>query len=130
MTHGVFAWLVEHAADVINKCRVGRDGKTAFERLKGKPHTGEFLEFGCRIMHRVSETPQGGLMTPRWIDGVWLGKRFTTNEHIVASTDGRVFRARDVRAKPPADSWNFDALSAIVGSPWDSTGALPPRESS
>ena len=26
--HPVFSWLVQHAADVITKCAVGRDGRT------------------------------------------------------------------------------------------------------
>ena len=30
------AWLVEYVADVYIKCHVGPDGKTPFERIKGK----------------------------------------------------------------------------------------------
>ena len=38
VTHPVFAWLVEHAVDLHNKFLVGSDGKTAYERLKGKKY--------------------------------------------------------------------------------------------
>ena len=85
----IMTWLIENSADILNKCQVGRDGKTPYERLKCKRHSGEFLEFGSRILHRIPAKPQGGLLAPRWLDGLWLGKRFTTDEHIVADTDGK-----------------------------------------
>ena len=47
--HPIFYWLVEHAADVSTKFQKGVDGKTAYERLKGKPYRGEILEFGCQV---------------------------------------------------------------------------------
>ena len=36
VNHGAFPWLVEHATDLINKFLVAKDGRTAYERLKGK----------------------------------------------------------------------------------------------
>ena len=33
--HPLMAWLVEHAADVLDRCSVGRDGRTPYQRLKG-----------------------------------------------------------------------------------------------
>ena len=29
-----FAWLVEYAVDLLNKVQLGKDGKSAFERLR------------------------------------------------------------------------------------------------
>ena len=34
--HPVLPWLVKHAAMIINLCKVGNDGRTAYERRKGK----------------------------------------------------------------------------------------------
>ena len=34
--HPVFAWLVEHAADLVTKALEGEDGETAWERTRGK----------------------------------------------------------------------------------------------
>ena len=34
--HPVTAWLVEHAGELISRFHVGKDGKTAYERAKGK----------------------------------------------------------------------------------------------
>ena len=34
--HSVISWVVAYAAFFLNRCEVGQDGKTAYERLKGK----------------------------------------------------------------------------------------------
>ena len=33
VTHTIVTWLVEHAADLLNKFAVGPDGRNAFERI-------------------------------------------------------------------------------------------------
>ena len=65
--HVCFPWLVEHAADVLAKFVIGRDGLTAWERLKGKKYTGLLIEFGTKVLHRVSHKPMGGEMEARWL---------------------------------------------------------------
>ena len=34
--HPIMSWMVEHAAETLNRYLVGEDGKTAYERLRGK----------------------------------------------------------------------------------------------
>ena len=46
------AWLVEFAAVLINRYEVGHDGKTPYERLRGKPSKLLGLEFGERLHFR------------------------------------------------------------------------------
>ena len=74
VSHPIFAWLVEHCADVLNKCVVGSDGRTAWQRAKGRRYGGEMLEFCTKVMFRVVGKVQGSVMTERWYEGVWLGK--------------------------------------------------------
>ena len=71
----LFAWLVEHSADVLTKCAVGGDGRTPYERVKQKRYHGEMVEFASMVMVKVKGKPQGGIMRERWIPGLWLGKR-------------------------------------------------------
>ena len=80
----VFQWIVEHATDILNKCHVASDGKSALQRLKSRQHRGMLLPFGTVVMCRVVGKVPGGVMTERWHLGTWLGKRFHTKEHIVA----------------------------------------------
>ncbi|CAE8636765.1 unnamed protein product, partial [Polarella glacialis] len=54
-------WLVSHAADVTTKYLRSQDGRTAYERLKGKPCREDVVEFGecdgavrhCRAVQRL-----------------------------------------------------------------------------
>ena len=56
----IFAWIVEHATDLLNTLNVGADGKTPYERIKGKRYCGEFLPLGSPVMLRVTGKVQGG----------------------------------------------------------------------
>ena len=60
-------------------------------------------------------------MSARWQKGIWLGKRFATEEHIVGTESGVVLRSGAVKAHPETqfDSSLFDG---ILGSPWDPLG--------
>ena len=123
----VFLWIVEHVTDILNKCHAG-DGKSAYERLKKRQHRGMLLRFGTAVMFSVAGKVPGGATTERWHLGTWLGKRFHTEEHIVArKRDGLVIRSRAVKAMP-ADI-TLEDLDAIKGSPWAPSGvwgdALP-----
>jgi len=120
----VVAWLVEHCADLHNKFHVYPDGKTSFERIKGKRHQGEILEFGQRVHHRVPGKVQGGLMAPRWLPGIWLGKRFESEEHIIGMESGKVVRARAVRSLPEGSMWSKEALLRVAGVPWRPSGVI------
>eukprot|EP00969_Alexandrium_andersonii_P349868 15432038-Alexandrium_andersonii.AAC.1 len=46
--HPAMLWLVEHAGWLLTKYLVGRDGRTTFERLMGKPSRDDGYEFGER----------------------------------------------------------------------------------
>ena len=116
--------MVENVADIINKFKIGQDGRTAHERLKGKTYKGVIHEFGSVILHRVPEKPQGGLMLERWVQGVWLGKRFTTDEHVIGLENGNVLRTRNVRPKSLEDTWNMEEIDKIKGQPWDPSVSL------
>ena len=120
----VFAWLIEHVADIHNKFHVYPDGTTAYERIKGRRYQGEMLEFGQIVMHRIPGKPQGGLMQPRWLTGVWLGKRFSSEEHILAMGDGKVVRSRAVRSVPKGTMWNAVEVKKIIGLPWKPSGEI------
>ena len=49
-THDLIPWLIEYAAVLINRGQVGADGKTAYERLKGKKAVLPGLQFGERVL--------------------------------------------------------------------------------
>ena len=124
MTRPIFAWVVEHAADLITRLSEGSDGQTAWQRLRGRPYRGEMPDIGSRVMHRVPGKVQGGLLQDRWLPGIWLGKRWSSDEHIIGMDDGKVIRARAILEGPEERRWSNEAVNALVGVPWAPSGTL------
>ena len=48
-SHPLTTWIVEHASDLLNKFLKGDDGKTPYQRLRGKTFQGTTVEFGERV---------------------------------------------------------------------------------
>ena len=70
--HYVIPWVVEYAGFLLNRFEVGSDGKTAYERCKGKRAKTSGIEFGEAILWR--RRPVGGALaklTCLWEDGVF-----------------------------------------------------------
>ena len=116
----VFPWIVEHATDILNKCRVASDGKSAYEWLKRRQHQGVPLPFGAAVRFGVAGKVPGGVLTERWHQETWLGKRSQTEENIVArKCDVLVIRSRAVKAMLEETTMDdLDASRASVGSLW------------
>ena len=98
--HPVMSWLIEHGAETLNRYQVGRDGRTPYERLKGKAYKGEMIEFGRKVFTDTLERQ----MERRWEEGIWLGKRVVSDEHILASPSGKIMKARSIQLKPLSES--------------------------
>ena len=54
-------------------------------------------------------------MLERWVRGVWLGKRFPTDEHVIGLQNGKVGRTRNVRPKALEDTWRWEEIDKIKG---------------
>ena len=72
--HSIVPWLVEYAAVLLNRFEVGRDGRTAFERSKGRKARTLGLEFGEAVLWKRKRV--GGALAKLsclWDDGFFLG---------------------------------------------------------
>ena len=58
-------------------------------------------------------------MAERWFEGIWIGLQFSSGEHLVSTTDGRVIRARAVHPRPDTVGVTREALNLIQVGPWD-----------
>ena len=66
----MFVWLVEYAAFLLNRHEVGQDGRTAYERLKGKRATSLGVEIGEKLMWKEKKF---GKLSPMWEEGISSG---------------------------------------------------------
>ena len=71
--HNILPWLIMYAAMLINICSVGEDGKTAFERGRGKIFERELPEFGESIWYLKQGSTGKDKLEEKWGDGTYLG---------------------------------------------------------
>ena len=116
--HSVIPWVVEYAAFLLNRYEVGHDGKTAYERLKGKRAKTLGIEFGEGVHWRMKQAKGAlGKLDSLWSDGVYLGIKGKTGEIIVGDAEG-VWRTRTIR-RTEAERWRDTHASMVVGVPWN-----------
>ena len=72
--HPIVCYIVEYAAVLLNRFEVGADGKTNYERSKGKQASTLGIEFGEAVMWRRKRIGAAlGKLTSLWEDGIYLG---------------------------------------------------------
>ena len=78
--HPIIAWIIEFAPQALNYFSVGRDGKTAYERLKGRRFRIPIAEFGERVHMTIQSKKwtKRGKMNSKWDEGIFLG--FVNND--------------------------------------------------
>jgi hypothetical protein len=116
--HSIWPWLVEHAAFLLNRGEVGHDGRTSFERCKGKHGRMPGMEFGEKVLWR--RRPVGGhlaKMSILWEDGMFLGVKGSSGEYIIGDPKG-IWKTRTVRRRPDEEKWHRDNLQLVGGVPW------------
>ena len=117
VTHPVVTWLVPHAAFLFTRIHVSADGRTGYERLKGKTYRGELLELCSKVLFRLPGKKRGGSMEAGWDYGIWLGKDSKTDEHILWSA-GKVVRSHGVQQLPPEQTWDTVMVDQVRVMQW------------
>ena len=110
VAHSVSPWIAEQAGFLTTRFEVGRDGKTAYERLKENQQKIQGMWFADgTVWKKVT-----------WECGVYFVIKATMGEVIVANQNG-VWPARTVRRKMARERWERSNLEMIVGVPWQTT---------
>ena len=117
-THSIWPWIAERAGFLLTRFEVGRDGKTSYERPKGKSAKVQGMAFAEGILWKRKRAggPLGKL-TCMWEGGIYLGVKATTAEVIVGNRIG-VWLTRIVRKKPAKERWDQSNLEMVVAVPW------------
>ena len=105
--HPILTWMCEYSMYVLNRLEVGKDGKTAYERCKGKKAKVLGFEFGEKIQWKARPgTAQQGKMNARWGCGLFLGIRRESGEVVVADEGTKNIKyVRTVRRVPEEQRW-------------------------
>ena len=102
--HPIMSWLVEHAAFIVSYVQVGTDGKTPYERHKGKKASFNLCAFGENIYYMpLKGKDRPGKRNPRYLDGIWLGISEVNGEVFVGTPEG-IQRTRSVLRRPAMEA--------------------------
>ena len=117
-SHPMLTWLVQHAADCLSKYQIGEDGKTAYERLKGKKFSRAVVEFGEKVHYKKNlKGHKDNKLDSKWGEGFFLGFYWKTSEALIGTHEG-VKRAGTIRRVGAHRRWDADGLDQIRGVPW------------
>ena len=111
----VMQWLVRWAAMMYTRFMKGSDGRTAYERQKGRRCQIEVVPFGERVMYKRLGDKKSKLES-EYEDGIWLGHSRHTNEVLVGTKSG-VVRAYAVRRMPEGERWDGHFIKELKGTP-------------
>ena len=78
----------------MNRCDIGRDGKTPLQRLHGRRDNTPILEFGEKILRMPAKSARGGKWEPRFHQGVFVGMLNSSSEAVVVTEQGLAIKTR------------------------------------
>ena len=113
----IVIFMAEYAAYLINRLEVGKDGKTAYERCRGKGAIVMAIEFGEKLLWKVRQKN-------RLEYGVFVGVKATSCEVWVATKEG-LQTVRSVRRIPVEERWNENNKDFVKHVPWNKSGEDP-----
>ena len=93
------AWMVSHAASLLNRYQRDMNGRTPYRKLKGKEFDHPIMEFGEGLWYMKPGITGKHKMDKRWERGVWLGIRDRSAETIVGTSEG-CLKVRSIRKLP------------------------------
>ena len=113
----IVPWMVRHAAQIINVCRVREDGQTAWQKMTGRRFYGKMVPFAEMVMFKIPKTKHRvGSFEDRWELGCWVGIVPRSGEHLVA-TDTGVHKVSTIKRRMASERWSAEWVKGIVGSP-------------
>ena len=116
--HPMIHWMVEYAAETINRFRIVKRKATPREMLRGKHELRKVAEFGDSVLC-LPETWESGRieqLEPKFESGIWLGVCPRTDEAIIGTPAG-VVRAGSVKRRTLEEAWKAAELLAIKETP-------------
>ena len=83
-THPLIAWLAEQSASVRLTRVVGRDGRTAYNKIRGTEHRLRLPSFGERLRFK-GRSREGGVAGEGicWSDGIFVGIHRRMNQYLM-----------------------------------------------
>ena len=106
----IIDWILAHAPELINRFLVGRDGKTAWQRVHNRVFNRKTFEFGEQVIVKPKRCQKDNLkrsLITKWREATWVGFNTRKGEHVVVLPGGGpAIRVRTARPRPSSERWS------------------------
>ena len=111
-------WMVRWAAMMVSRFLVGKDGRTAHERRRGRKCKIPVAKCGESVWYkRIRESKERkDKFESEWEEGIWLGHSRASNEVLIGTDEG-VVRTYTVKRKPEGERWSSEKIKSMKGTP-------------
>ena len=114
----IIPWIVRWAAICYSRYAVGKDGRTAYERLRGRTCRAMVIPMGGKVWYK--QLGDGGdrknKAETEWHSGVWLGPANSSSETLVGISRG-VVKAYSIKRFGMTEKWDVNAILDMKGTP-------------
>jgi hypothetical protein len=111
-------WMIRWAAMIISRCLAGKDGRTVYERRKGRKCRIPALVFGEKVWRKEirDHKEKKDKFNSEWKESTCLGRSRNSNETIIGTREGTV-RAYAIRRQDEEQRRSGNMLKEIKGAP-------------
>ena len=109
-------WLILWSAMICSRCMVGRDGRTPYERRRGRRCNIPAVAFGERVHYKELREfkRRKNKFETEWRQGVWLGHARSSNDHIIGTTGGAI-KAYAIKRQGEDQRWDAVLIKELQG---------------
>ena len=114
----IMQWMVRWGAMLPSRFLAGKDGKTPYERRRGRKCQVPTEKFGEMVWYKElkSKTEAQNKLEDQWREGIWLGHTRDSNEAVIGTKE-RVVKAFAIRKKPVEEQWDGQWIKEMKGTP-------------
>ena len=110
-------WMLRWSAMLLSRYQVGRDGKTGYERRRGRACGIPTACFGEKVWYKEGKSKEvRAKFESEWKQGLWLGHTRASNEAWIGTKDG-VVRTYNIKRLPEGERWDGDMVQDMKGTP-------------
>ena len=114
----IVLWMIRWSAMCLSRFQVGQDGRTAYERRRGRKCQLPVVPFGEKVWYHQAR--EGKERKDKFVsevkEGIWLGHTRSSNEAVVGTKDG-VVRAHTIKRREADERWDGKMVREIRGTP-------------
>lgn len=113
----VVQWMLRWAAMLLSRYQVGLDGRTGYERRRGRACTIPTVCFGEKVWFKESKDKEAkAKFHSQWRHGIWLGHTRASSEAWIGTSAG-VVRTYNVKRLPKDERWDCEMVKNMKGTP-------------